>query len=464
MQSDQSPSLDRFKQMFNCDNDFEAAANEIHWSLQLIEFYAKSRSPAIDQLQTLLKQLGDSNESKLTKRIETSWQEEHRRRLRHLFNEINQRENNEKRAILRDLSTQLIDLSNDSKPLSAEHDKFQSNICLFVEARTSQEGLRYSEAIQKLREMSFIKNEQSKVLYEAFSKQQAEIALQQRIITCLEYRHILERLPNKKHLLSLRSGKSATATWQTTWNLAIQTELESMIKAYLLRSDSDSEETYELSSSVPPDDQEIRLSPLRLLIQRDFDDWVAQPGSWELEDVNSEQSKSISDESIGSSGKEPKNHVEKTDDLNKGREESKASVEKTDDPKKGPEGSSDSEKPQEHSFPLVQKYQPPYKNWGVYQRGLTLYADLSSNIHNYGRSYKVDRHSWSRSDGLTFDWLKPKINKHGEVDWQEEWIRKGLPQVKKIKKEQPVPQHNILDDDENENENNIYDGTRWLER
>ena len=61
--------------------------------------------------------------------------------------------------------------------LSAEQDKFRSNICLFVEGMTGKKGLKYQEAILTLQDMSGNKNEQAKVLYEAIQRQQTQIHL-----------------------------------------------------------------------------------------------------------------------------------------------------------------------------------------------------------------------------------------------------------------------------------------------
>ena len=72
--------------------------------------------------------------------------------------------------------------------LSAEQDKFRSNVCLFVEGMTGKKGLKYQEAILILRDMSVNKNEQAKIVYEAIQKQQTQIHLQQQFISCLECR------------------------------------------------------------------------------------------------------------------------------------------------------------------------------------------------------------------------------------------------------------------------------------
>lgn len=149
------------------------------------------------------------------------WREERRRSLENLF------ARREDKVLLKEISSLLKEWSKDPRLLSAEQDKFQSNICLFVEARTGRKGLQYREAIQMLREMSFSRNEQSKILYEAIEKQRTEIALQQQMITCLEYRFALEHLPQMDTSeMKTMSKPSATSAWQRMWTLAVEGELE----------------------------------------------------------------------------------------------------------------------------------------------------------------------------------------------------------------------------------------------
>lgn len=58
-----------------------------------------------------------------------------------------------------------------------------------------------------------------------------------------------------------------------------------------------------------------------------------------------------------------------------------------------------------------------------------MYNELSSTIHRYGKSYKVDENVWAKSDRLIFEWLKPDIDAVGEVNWDREWSQRGLPPV-----------------------------------
>lgn len=123
----------------------------------------------------------------------------------------------------------------DPHELSVELEKFQSNICVFVEDMTGEKALNYPKAIQTLRNMSVNKNEQAKVLYEAIERQQMKIALQQQIIACLEFRHALEELPNMTSTMQLppRPAHGHAGAWKRTWRLAVECELDEMIRIYI---------------------------------------------------------------------------------------------------------------------------------------------------------------------------------------------------------------------------------------
>ena len=77
--------------------------------------------------------------------------------------------------------------------------------------------------------MSVVKNEQFKSLYGEIEKRQTEITLQ-----CLEYRQVLENLPNRKCEAITKKGTDATSLWKATWKLATEIELENMIKDHII--------------------------------------------------------------------------------------------------------------------------------------------------------------------------------------------------------------------------------------
>lgn len=270
-----------------------------------------------------------------------------------------------KNPLLTDISSLLAKWFKNPRLLSAEQDKFQSNVCLFVEAKTGRKGLNFQQGIQMLREMSVVKNEQFKILYEEIEKQRTEITLQQQIITCLEYRHVLKNLPNRKHEVIVKKDTDATSLWKVTWKLAVESELENMIKDHII---SNIQEPGSGSQS------DHTSSSFRPLIQRDFNYWANKKLS---------QATSL-------------------------------------------EGSHPGTK---HDLFHLRRYNPLYHEWSIYQRGLTLYNELSSTIHQYGKSYKVYENNWAKSDRLIFKWLKPDINTIEEVNWDREWLQRGLPSM-----------------------------------
>ena len=219
--------------------------------------------------------------------------------------------------------------------------------------------------MKTLRETSVVKNEQFKILYEEIEKQRTEITLQRHIITCLEYRQALENLPNRKCEAITKKGTDATSLWKAMWKLATEIELENMIKDHIIL------ETPELASEPL---SKLSSSRLRPLIKRDFDYWASKK-------LGQATSLEVARPGI------------------------------------------------RHDLPHLRRYNPPYQDWSVYQRGLTMYNELSSTIHRYGKSYKVHENVWAISDRLIFEWLKPDIDSVGEVNWDREWFQRGLPPV-----------------------------------
>ncbi|OAL49827.1 hypothetical protein IQ07DRAFT_644112 [Pyrenochaeta sp. DS3sAY3a] len=138
--------------------------------------------------------------------------------------------------------------------------------------------------------MSVSKNEQAKVLYEAIERQQMKITLQQQIIACLEFRHALEELPNMTSTMQLppRPAHGHAGAWKRTWRLAVECELDEMIRTYIKPSIKNSV-TEEASTELPASASEeapaeppipanvaprnARLS-LRELLKFDFDNWA----------------------------------------------------------------------------------------------------------------------------------------------------------------------------------------------
>lgn len=336
--------------------------------------------------------------------------------------------------------------SEDSRLLSAEQDKFQSNLCLFVEAKTGRKGLRYGEAIQFLREMSFTKNEQSKILYEAIEKQHTTIALQQQIITCLEYRHVLESLPKKNSsaMTALTGTNSGSGAWQKTWKFAVEDELEKMMTEYITAkgasqpapSATNASTTPAPSAAGPsatgaPSSAPAILPPsssthssvnsatppsLRALLQSDFNNWASY--SQQLKTAQSVPTAMPAATGTASNPPTipPAPHAKRP----QGRGAPPAIP--------GPWTTG--------RLPCIENFKPHYETWPSFQTGYNLYSELSGNIHTYGNRYEVNEINFTKSHRIILKWLNPKLGvpsggttaaTDGEVDWDAMWTSRGLP-------------------------------------
>ena len=222
-------------------------------------------------------------------KVEKSQKEARLDSLRGIFERIKNQE------LLVELSDRLKGWSSFSQALSVEHHKLQSNVSFFVEGLTGEKELTYQKAIRILRDISVNKTEQSKVLYEAIEKQQTQIALQQQIITCLEYRHAIEELPNMTSSLQNppRPTDGHSGAWKKTWRLAVECELDVMIRIYInppptepatvaspgTNEDASSEHTAPANKDASSGNTNRVVPPaarlfLRQLLQYDFDKWA----------------------------------------------------------------------------------------------------------------------------------------------------------------------------------------------
>jgi len=108
-------------------------------------------------------------------------------------------------------------------------------------------------------------------------------ALQQQIITCLEYRHAIEELPNVTSSLQNppRLTDGHAGAWKKKWRLAVECELNVMIRLHIdppltkpatVASPGSSKDASSGNTDrvVPP----AARSVLRQLLQYDFDKWA----------------------------------------------------------------------------------------------------------------------------------------------------------------------------------------------
>ena len=277
-------------------------------------------------------------------------------------------------------------LHRDSQTISAAHRYFDLATSAFVEVVSGVRPKNFYDAIQTLREITKQRSQQYKHLYDEIKTMRAEIALHKQIITCLEYRHVLESLPNKDALiskLSLNSAdlKDASPTWKHTWRLAVETELAAMLQDVINTRVAASSGAPTATSAPPPTGPAPSPSPaagpaastpppprLTTLLRQEFDLWVHR------------HPKPMA--AMVASGAPNVSNID-------------------------------------------------YSDWRSYQRGRQLYGELSTNIHTYGKTYDVNDGSWLKTDALILHWLKPKVSKDdGEVTgvtWDDEWTSRGLP-------------------------------------
>lgn len=150
--------------------------------------------------------------------------------------------------------------------MSVVHQQFQLRVCAFVEMITRKRDQSYADALDSLSGIAAQRSKQGETLYKAIEKYRSQIAEQEKIIICLEYRHVLENLPN---MTSLRNHFGANAlgndnntkNWECTWTLAVTDELEHMI-----------EEFTHAANNIQTVARRPR--PFRELLQFKFDIWV----------------------------------------------------------------------------------------------------------------------------------------------------------------------------------------------
>lgn len=122
----------------------------------------------------------------------------------------------------------------------------------------------YADALDSLSRIAAQRNKQWETLYKAIEKYRSQIAEQEKIIICLEYRHVLENLPNMTSLQNQFNANdfgNNTKNWECTWTLAVRDELELMIEEFI-----------QIANNIPTVPRRPR--PFRELLQYNFDVWT----------------------------------------------------------------------------------------------------------------------------------------------------------------------------------------------
>ena len=129
---------------------------------------------------------------------------------------------------------------------------------------TRKRDRSYADALDSLSGIAAQRSKQWETLYKAIEKYRSQIAEQEKIIICLEYRHVLENLPNMTSLgkrFSANDLSNNTKTWECTWTLAVTDELEHMIDEFINAANN--------ITTVAR-----RPRPFRELLQFKFDVWT----------------------------------------------------------------------------------------------------------------------------------------------------------------------------------------------
>ena len=362
--------------------------------------------------------------------VQKSWREEQRRLLKDLFDDV------QDKWYFHQISMLLTEWSRDPRLLSLEQDKFQSNVCQFAESKTGKSDVSYEEAVKLLRDMSVVKNEQSRVLYDAFEIQRTEIARQQQIITCLTYRFALENLPQDAPIMDQTPGKkSATGAWQKMWRLAVEAELDRMIVEYidpespLLAPPTISGTTHNTSANSATVNTPKFPRSLKELLQSDFDYWTSQHRSKTDRLEVARQSKNVPTFAIGTGSA----HVPAGVAVVAGVTFTNGTIALATSPVQIPANGATW---RTGKYVRVEYFGLNYDKWPSFSHGHTLYGELSNNIHTYEKSYDIDETNFTKSQRTILEWLAPRdLEKSLEdgrmkwetVGWQNQWTKRGLP-------------------------------------
>ena len=140
---------------------------------------------------------------------------------------------------LRDLSDRFQMCSESQSPLSAIYHQFQLNVLTFTSTIVSGSApTTVKGALQSLRDTGAERHQQWQILYTAIKDLNTELAEKRKVITCLAYRHALEKLPNESSAawrnVWTRHGQpnGATGKWKAMWELAVEKELLRMVHEY----------------------------------------------------------------------------------------------------------------------------------------------------------------------------------------------------------------------------------------
>lgn len=326
--------------------------------------------------------------------------------------------------------------------------QFQLKVNDFVELLTGKCPSSYKDAIETLREISSRKYYQYKILYDTIEKLQSELDEKQQTITCLGYRHVLEKLPNKTSNAfkshpdypSPPAKLSATRAWHITWDLAVTNQLSSMIQEYNNARAAVAPTTLPATTAAAPAPSTAHGSS-------------TAPGASTAPSTSTAPGASTAPGTSTAPGMSTAPGTSTAPAPSTAPGSSTAPGVST---APGPPTPVSLDQVLRYDFDFhtqlwansagrIRKGQPiptlgstnlaSYKDWPSYTRGKSLYSALSTNIHSFGKSYEIHEINWLKMDYDTLRWLKPTGTVPASTDdpsieeayWNGQWTDRNLP-------------------------------------
>jgi hypothetical protein len=134
-----------------------------------------------------------------------------------------------------------------------EHEIFVANACNFTIMMTGQlipGDVTLPACISKLSSAGAARREQFRPIYDEMQRLRSDIEKQRKTLTCIEYRRVLESLPDETR----HKAGSATKRWQAAWKDMVEAELRKLVQN-------------------SPRSLEFQPGPLTDLLQHDFEFW-----------------------------------------------------------------------------------------------------------------------------------------------------------------------------------------------
>ncbi|KAH7361334.1 hypothetical protein BKA66DRAFT_573494 [Pyrenochaeta sp. MPI-SDFR-AT-0127] len=247
---------------------------------------------------------------------------------------------------------------------------FADNLDIFALLITG-EATRYN-ALSKLRLIAQQKMQQWGVVYQEIENLRSTIEEQRQVITCLEYRHLLEHLPPDR----IR-GRNSGPRWMLLWDEIVNDELD-----------------LQLVGDFGP----RHLTPLFQVKVMDLSAARRALVQTEIANQHAAAIQATAAAGILATVTRPSRIAKRVNS----------------DPANIALGNC-----------------IPYREWPGYARGRDLFSELSETIHGYGKKYEFQATNWSKSEQHILAWLKPTKFRPDERDvaWAEDRAEKKIAEV-----------------------------------